>query len=284
MEYKSSFTVEIPNEFNLKHIFECGQAFRWTAKEDGSYDFIAFGKYVNAKVEENKLILRNSTREDYENIWRDYFDLNVDYSQIKEKLSIDETMKSAMDYGYGIRVLNQDLFETLISFIISANNQIPRIKKSVNLIARLCGEKIDDDHYAFPKADVLASQDPLEIREVCRVGFRDVRIVEASKMMADGFLENVLKCNLTTEEINKKLCEIPGVGPKVASCISLFALKRTDSFPVDVWIKRVMEELYFKKPVKKSEIATQAKKTFGSYCGYAQQYLFYYGRENKIGL
>lgn len=284
MKYKSTYIVDIPREFNLKHIFECGQAFRWLAREDGSYDFIAFEKFVNAKVEENRLVLNNSTREDYENIWRQYFDLNVDYGQIKEKLSIDETMKSAMEYGYGIRILNQDVFETLISFIISANNQIPRIKKSVDLIARLCGEKIDDDHYAFPKASVLASQDPLKIREVCRVGFRDVRIVEASKMVADGFMEDILKGDLTTEEVNKRLCEIPGIGPKVASCISLFALKRSDSFPVDVWIKRVMEELYFKKPVKKSEISAQAKKIFGPYCGYAQQYLFYYGRENKIGL
>lgn len=165
-------------DFNPQHIFECGQAFRWKREEDGSYTTIAFGKVVNVKKQEEDIVLTGTNIEDFNNIWYNYFDLGRDYGKIKKVLSKDPILKEAIAFGDGIRILNQDPFEMIISFIISANNQIPRIKNSIELIAKQYGEKIKDDYYSFPTAEVLSKADPMDIREICRVGFRDVRIVQ----------------------------------------------------------------------------------------------------------
>lgn len=283
MNINKEYKIIRPKDFKLEHIFQCGQAFRWKEEIDGSYTIIAFSKVLNILENENELIFRNSDEDDFNNIWKDYFDLDTDYSLIKENISIDNTMKEAIDFGYGIRILNQDIFETIITFIISANNRIPQIMKSVNLIAETYGKSLGDGYYSFPTPYDLAIQDPNELKEICRVGFRNERIIKASKMISDGFLDGNWINEYSTDEVEKKLQELPGVGPKVASCISLFAMGRGDSFPVDVWIKRVMENLYFKEEVSKNKITSQSRKNFGDNCGYAQQYLFYYGRENEIG-
>lgn len=274
-------------EFNPKDIFTCGQAFRWYEEDDGSYTFVTNKKVANAKRENENIILSGVNEEDFLNIFYNYFDLNRDYKKVMEELSIDETLKKAVDYGRGIRILNQDKFETIISFIISANNQIPRIKNSIEKISKMYGEFIGSDanreYYSFPSVDALSRAKPEDLREFARVGFRDKRIVEASQMINRGEVDIDRISEMELEDARKYLQLLPGVGPKVADCILLFAYDRVESFPVDVWIKRVMEELYIHEETKKTEIATRGREVFGKNAGFANQYLFYYGRENKLG-
>ena len=272
--------------FEPSHIFECGQCFNFHKEEDGSYTAVFLGKIINVlKLDEGVSLIRNISLEDFNEIFYDYFDLGLDYDAIKKEVAIDPVMEKATAYGYGIRILNQEVFETTISFIISANNQIPRIKKAVRIISERYGDYIGEykgrKYYSFPRPEVLMKVKPEDLREYARVGFRDKRIVEASRMIYEGQLDGASK--LDTEELRKKLIELPGVGPKVADCILLFAYHRRETFPVDVWIKRVMETLFIKKEVPKKQVDDYARKYFGKNAGYAQQYLFYYGREEKIG-
>ena len=290
MNYKiedKNIILKNNNDFNPEHIFECGQAFRWKKEDDGSYTSVAFNKVINVIMDDKNIVFRNTNEKDFNNIWIDYFDLNTDYSNIKNILSKDDTLKNAVEFGYGIRILKQDIFETIISFIISANNQIPRIKKSIEIISKNYGDYIDnyngEDYYSFPTAESLSRVSVEELREVSRVGFRDKRIVDTSKIIANDELNISESINLSSEELKEELIKLPGVGPKVASCIMLFAYGRGETFPVDVWIKRVMEELYIKKETSLKFIDKYAHEFFGDLAGYAQQYLFYYGRENKVG-
>lgn len=276
------------DSFNPEHIFECGQAFRWYREEDGSYTTIAYNKILNVEQIDDKTISLNNTNEDdFKNIWVNYFDLNRDYTDIKNKLKGDLTMEKAMDYGYGIRILNQEPFETMISFIISANNQIPRIRKSIEIISENYGEFLGEfkgrKHYSFPSPKKLSTISPEELREIARVGFRDKRINETANIVNNKEFNMEDAKNMDSLNLRKSLMELPGIGPKVADCIMLFAFNRSETFPVDVWIKRVMEELYLHEETKQKEIGIKAREIFGEYAGFAQQYLFYYGRENNIG-
>jgi N-glycosylase/DNA lyase len=275
------------DSFYPQHVFECGQCFNFNLEEDGSYTAVFLDKIINVDYKDGRVIFDNISLDDFYAYFYDYFDFGEDYQAIKSYISIDETLKKATEYGHGIRILNQEVFETIISFIISANNQIPRIKKAVRIISERYGTYIGDykgrSYYSFPRPEDLAKADPKDLREYARVGFRDKRIVEASKMIASGFLDFEEDKKLQTDELRKKLIELPGVGPKVADCILLFAYHRRETFPVDVWIKRVMETLFIGEEVAKKEIASYADKYFGDYAGFVQQYLFYYGRENAIG-
>lgn len=274
-------------EFDPRDIFTCGQAFRWYEEEDGSFTFVTHGIVANAKKVGDEIILKGVDEKSFEEIFYDYFDLSRDYKLVMEELAKDEVMKDATDYGKGIRILNQDKFETIISFIISANNQIPRIQKAIEKISEMYGDYLGEDenrkYYAFPSAQQLALSKPEDLREFARVGFRDKRIVEASKLIASGQVDIERISEMDLEDARKELQTLPGVGPKVADCILLFAFDRKESFPVDVWIKRVMEELYLKEVTPKSKIATRGREVFGKNAGFANQYLFYYGRENKLG-
>lgn len=284
---KNQIILKDQDSFDPEHILECGQAFRWERNPDGSYTLVAYNRVINIKKENNEIIFKNTNLEDFENIWINYFDLEIDYSEIKEALSFDETLKAAVEYGHGIRILNQDPFETIISFIISANNRIPQIKKSIGLLSKTYGEKIEEyegiEYYSFPTPEKLSLVDPMEVREICRVGFRDKRIVETSKLIHSGDFDIESYMDMEREEIREELIKLPGIGPKIADCVLLFAYKKKDSFPVDVWVKRVMETLYLKKSVNKKLIGDLGREKFGEYAGVAQQYLFYYGRENAIG-
>ena len=274
-------------EFDPRDIFTCGQAFRWYEEEDGSFTFVTHGIVANSKKVGDEIILKGVDEKSFEEIFYDYFDLSRDYKLVMEELAQDEVMKDATDYGKGIRILNQDKFETIISFIISANNQIPRIQKAIEKISEMYGDYLGEDenrkYYAFPSAQQLALAKPEDLREFARVGFRDKRIVEASKLIASGQVDIEKISEMDLEDARKELQTLPGVGPKVADCILLFAFDRKESFPVDVWIKRVMEELYLKEVTPKSKIATRGREVFGKNAGFANQYLFYYGRENKLG-
>ena len=279
--------VLVHDSFNPSHIFECGQCFNFNIEEDGSYTAVHMDKIINVLSRENDVLIRNVSLDDFYEVFYDYFDLGTDYKQIKEDLSANEVLKTASEYGDGIRILNQEMFETVISFIISANNGITRIKNSIRIISQrygdLIGEYMGREYYTFPKPEVLAKVDPQELREFARVGFRDVRIIEASRMVADGFLDYESDQKLSTAELKEKLMQMPGIGPKVADCVLLFTYHRRETFPVDVWIKRVMETLFIGHEVPKKQVDDYAREYFGDLAGYAQQYLFYYGREEKIG-
>ena len=281
------YIIENVDSFEPAHIFKCGQAFRWNEEKDSSFTNVAFNRVINVKKEKNNIILSNVNEDDFNNIWKDYFDLNRDYNKMKEILSEDEILKTCIDYGEGIRILNQSNFETIITFIISANNQIPRIKKSVELISEMYGDLIEEingkKYYAFPNPEQLSRAKVEDLREFAKVGFRDKRIVESAIMINNNEIDFDICFNGDLEDARNELMKLPGVGPKVADCCLLFSFKRSESFPVDVWIKRVMEELYFHKETNKNQIANEGRKLFKEYAGIAQQYLFFYGRENKLG-
>ena len=286
-DFMDKYIIKNADSFEIDQIFKCGQAFRWTEEKNDTFTNVAFGKVINLEKQGNDIIINNCTEEDYNKIWKDYFDMDRDYSELKNELSKDDTLKKCIDFGNGIRILNQDPFETIITFIISANNQIPRIRKSVQEISRMYGKEMEfngNKYYSFPEPEVLAKAKPEDLREFAKVGFRDERIVESAGMIARGEIKLDSLYTMELEEARKELMKLPGVGPKVADCCLLFAFKRSESFPVDVWIKRVMEELYLHKNTNKNKIADEGRRLFGKNAGFAQQYLFYYGRENKLGI
>ena len=279
-------TVSGVVDFNLDHIFCCGQCFRWEKEDDGSYTGVVKDSVLNVDYKDGVLILNNSSVEEFINLWFDYFDLGTDYGDIKRKLSNDPIMEKAIEFGYGIRLLKQDFYETMMSFIISSNNAIPRIKKIVNTLCKTYGKKIvykDKEFYTFPDTKSLALP-ALEELAVCRAGYRCKYISQTSKMISNKCVDiNYLK-NATFVDARKELMNFCGIGEKVADCILLFSGIRFDVFPTDVWVKRVMEELYFKKQLSLKDITIFSQKLFGQISGYAQQYLFYYAREKRIGI
>lgn len=285
VENGSGITVRNVRDFHPVHIFECGQCFRWTRQEDGSHTGIVRGRVANIAYRDNELVIANATREDFINLWFDYLDLGTDYAAIKEQLRKDKIMEQAIAFGHGIRILHQEIWETLVSFIISANNQIPRIIKIVSALSGLYGEMVDingTQYYAFPGAGRLL-ESTLEELEACRGGFRCKYIMETAKMVSRGEINLDALSSMKTGDARNELMRLPGVGPKVADCVLLYSGTKTDVFPTDVWVKRVMEELYFHRKASFKEIQQFAADYFGNLAGYAQQYLFYYARENKIG-
>lgn len=284
---EQEYILENCKSFEPEHIFECGQCFRWNKQEDGSYTGIFKQNVVNVKKVDNKIIFRGICKENIKDECIKYFDLNTNYDNIKSKLSnVDNYLKTSIEYGEGIRILNQDLWETLISFIISANNNIPRIKGIIERISKSYGEKIVWDkaeYYTFPTPQELSKASVEDLRNI-GLGFRDVRVYETTKIINEN--PNKLKELEDEKDVNKlreELLKFPGVGPKVADCVMLFStLKKLEVFPIDVWVRRVMNELYIKNDdetkINKKEIEELAKTKYGNLAGIAQQYLFYWRR------
>ena len=279
--------IKNQDSFKLKDIFECGQCFRWEKEEDGSYIGIIKQGVLRVSQKNQDITFEGNLDGDFKRIIYDYFDLNTDYSKYKEKLSkVDKYMKESISYGEGIRILRQDLWETIISFIISANNNIPRIKKIINSISQKYGKKVEfqgRDYYKFPSVDELSKANVEDLRAL-GTGFRDIRIYNTTKMIKtkEVDLDYILSLD-DSEKIREELLKLDGVGPKVADCIMLFSLKREDVFPIDVWVRRVMNDLYIhnevEEKVNKKEINKIAKGKFGNLSAIAQQYLFYWKRE-----
>ena len=286
---EQQYILKEPKTFDLKDIFECGQCFRWNKEENGSYTGIWKENIVNIKKEGQDYVFtgicKNQNLE--EEIYH-YFDLDRNYEQIKKELSKkDKYMKTSIAYGKGIRILNQDLWETIISFIISANNNIPRIKGIIERLSKTYGNKIEwngKEYYTFPTPMQLKDVTVEEYRQL-GLGFRDIRLYETTKMILEGKVDlQELKNNPNTIEVREKLLTLSGVGPKVADCILLFSdLKRLEVFPIDVWVRRVMNDLYIQNEdeskVSKKQIEKIARNKFGNLAGLAQQYLFYWRRE-----
>jgi len=292
--------IEDVKNFKLKHVFECGQIFRFEEIAEGNYIVIAFGTLIELKEQDNNILIYNSTEEDVKNIWIKYFDLDRDYSVIKQKLSKDTLLKESVDFGYGVRVLNQDPFEMLLSFIISARNNIPSIKKTVNKISIKWGKKIEykgKTYYAFPNIDEIKDATLEEIQET-GASFRSKYILDTINNNYNSKKEkqslkideesSALKYSLdyikslNDDECHTALQEFKGVGAKVADCIMLFSMEKTSAFPVDVWVKRAMIHFYGAEDSSLNKIRIFGRSKFGEVAGFAQQYLFYYARENKI--
>ena len=276
------------NTFELKDIFDCGQCFRWNEQLDGSYIGVVGNNVIKVKKEGNEVFFKSVGTDNLQELVTYYFDLNRDYEKIKQELSkIDENMKKSVEFGKGIRILNQDIWETIISFIISANNNIPRIKGIIDRISKTYGNEITfegQNYYTFPEASKLSKASVEDLRKL-GLGFRDVRVYETTKIITEKQVDlEELSMEKDFEKVRNTLLTLPGVGPKVADCILLFSsLKRWEAFPVDVWVRRVMNELYIHNPeenkVKKDEIFKIAYEKFGNLAGIAQQYLFYWKRE-----
>ena len=285
---EQKYTLKNLSSFEPKHIFDCGQCFRWDEESDGSYTGIVKNNVINVKKVDNEVIFSSFGADNLEKLVIDYFDLNRNYEEIKNTLSkVDEYLENSIKYGSGIRILNQDLWETIISFIISANNNIPRIKGIINRLSYKYGNKIEwkgKEYYTFPTAEELSKATIEDLRKV-GLGFRDVRVFDTTKKILEKQVDlEELHKEKDTKKVKEILLTLSGVGPKVADCILLFStLKRFDVFPIDVWVRRVMNDLYIKNEdeskVNKKEIEKLAKEKYGALEGIAQQYLFYWKRD-----
>ena len=297
--------IEGVKNFNIKQILECGQCFRWDKISDTNYIVVAYGRVIEVLQNNDEVIIYNSNEEDFNNIWLNYFDLERNYDEIKEVLAQDEILRKSVEFGYGIRILNQDPFEMLISFIISARNSIPSIKKTVKKICEGFGQKIEykgEEYYTFPTPKEIKGA-TLEEIQATGASFRSKYIVntigkvnEALEVKEDminnpdkyeerpeilDFDLDYIK-SLNDDECHIALQKFMGVGAKVADCIMLFSMTKHSAFPVDVWVKRAMIHFYVAPDLSLNKMRVFARDKFGALSGMAQQYLFYYARENKI--
>lgn len=266
-DFMSSIIIPNVRDLDLEQTLDCGQSFRWEKQNDGSFSGVAFGKYVNISLDGVDMIIKNAAPDD-EKIWRNYFDLELDYGKIRGDISkLHPVLEEAARYAPGIRILRQEPYEALCTFIISQNNNIKRIK---GIVARLCesfGDEIDEGVYTFPTAERLAGLTPDDLAPL-RAGFRNRYIIDSAKKVASGEVDLELCKTADYETARAELMKITGVGVKVADCTLLFGMHRVEAFPVDVWMKRAMEKLF----------PGMSANDFGEYAGIAQQYIFHYSR------
>ena len=273
IEHNGEVEIVDALDFDLAKVFECGQCFRWEQGKNGAYTGVVFGRAARLRRDGGSIYI-TGTPEDFESVWRDYFDLGRDYAAIRRQLSIDGFMKNAVDFGAGIRILCQDKWEALCSFIISQRNNIPRIKKIVAALCKEFGDRFEfegNEFYAFPSAARLASLTADDLEPI-RCGYRAAYIVGAAKAVASGELDLDALSQSAPEDARAELKKLHGVGDKVADCAVLFGLHMLDAFPLDVWMKRAIAEQYgpgFDPGV------------FSPYAGIAQQYIFHYVRNGR---
>lgn len=271
--------------FNLKYTLECGQCFRWKAVEDNEYIGVIKDRVIRIKQDGSKIYIWSNKKENLEQVVKEYFDLNKDYLAIENEIAkIDENIARSLKNSSGIRILNQPLFETIISYIISANNNIKRISRSVNDISKKFGKQVNfegEKYYLFPTLEEIKNVTMDDLLSV-GTGFRARYIKHDIEYFLEhpGFLDTV--ATLDTDQATKVLGSLMGIGPKVADCILLFSLKKGEVFPIDVWVKRIMEKLYFKENTSLKEIKQYANANFGKHSGIIQQHLFHNVREGNI--
>lgn len=266
----NNIELNIVDKFNLEDTFNCGQCFRWKKTDDNSFEGVAFDKYLKITKKTDKIILMNTSKEDFENVWKDYFDLSLNYNYVRSELEkTNDKMKKICNYSPGIRILKQDPWEALCSFIISQNNNIPRIKGIINRLCENFGYQISNGVYSFPKANELSTLNDSDL-DILKCGFRSKYILDAAKKVSSGEinLNNIKKMKI--DLARKELQKIKGVGPKVAECTLLYGMYRLEAFPMDVWMKRAMEKIF----------SDMKAEDFGRYAGIAQQYIFNYIRTN----
>ena len=290
MQLEQEYTLSNLDSFELTHIFDCGQCFRRNQQPDCSYTWIFWNNILNVQKKSDLVIFKWIVDWDIQTIVNQYFDLDRDYSEIKSKLSkVDKYMKESIQYWHGIRLLNQDLRETIISFIISANNNIPRIKWIIERLSQKYWTEIDRNgqyYYRFPTAEQLKDVSISDYRKLW-LWFRDVRLYETTRMVLDWKIDLNSLYQKDTENVRNELLNLSWIWPKVADCILLFSdLKRLEVFPIDVRVRRVMNELYIHNPdetkVNKNQIQKLAREKFWDYAWLAQEYLFYRARTQKL--
>ena len=266
----NTVVVKTSGDMNLRDTLCCGQSFRWREVSEGRFTGTAMGKTVTVSTEGESLIIEGATQEDFENIWKSYFDLDFDYVGLRQELSQKHPMLAeAAKFAPGIHILRQEPFEALISFIISQNNNIKRIEGIVDRLCENFGEELSCGGYSFPAPEKLAGLSEEDLKPL-RAGFRNRYILDAARKVCSGEVSLELCRTLPFDEAKKHLMTIVGVGEKVADCVLLYGLHRTEAFPMDVWMKRAMRVLF--PDVEPS--------CFGEYAGIAQQYIFHYCRMN----
>lgn len=277
-----TLTVRGIDRIDIERSCACGQSFRWKKDGDG-FVAPALGRVVRVCQNDCDISIYPCKKGE-EKDWLAYFDLDRDYAAIEKRLSVDEQLSMCIGSASGIRVFAQEPFETLITFIISANNIIGRIAGIVERLCALCGEKAEFDgkeYYLFPKPESIAA---LEESELVRIGsgYRAPYIKKSAAIIAGGYQLEKLR-DMPLDIARKELLKFPGVGPKVADCVLLFGLGHTDAFPVDVWIGRAMSEIYFDGESPKKKQLEAAIRALGSESGIVQQYIFHYARQTALG-
>ena len=269
--------------FDIEHTLESGQCFRFRRLGEDSYRIVAHGKVLHIEQSGGVTRFWPCTLDEFEKLWRGYFDLDRDYAAVKAALSADDPiMAEAVTFAPGIRLMNQDVWECLLSFIISANNRIPMIMQVVRNISHKFGDAIGDER-AFPTRAQLAAA-TLEDLAACRAGFRAKYILDAVQKVNCGQIDLDAFAVMPTADVKRELMSINGVGAKVADCVLLMSCRRREIFPIDVWIRRVVQELYFGgRDVPLGTLQDFAQQRWGENAGYANQFLFHYARINKIG-
>lgn len=257
-------------DLDLEQTLDCGQSFRWKKQDDGSFKGVAYNKSVVMDLQGEDLYIHNATEEDFYEIWKNYLDLDLDYGKIRKEISeLHPVLRDASKYAPGIRILQQEPYEALCTFIISQNNNIKRIKGIVERLCESFGEKLSDGEFAFPTAERIAQLSEEDLAPL-RAGFRNKYIIDGAKKVFSGEVNLEICKTLPYEEARAELMKIKGVGVKVADCTLLFGMHRIEAFPVDVWMRRALDKLF---PNMKPE-------DFGEYAGIAQQYIFHYSRMN----
>ena len=271
--------------FNLKYTLECGQCFRWK-KEEQYYVGVIKDRVIKIRQDKDMLYIIGSNMDNIKNVITEYFNLDTDYNEIEKRIIlVDENVKRAVSNTTGLRFLKQDFFETIISYIISANNNIPRISKSVNEISKRYGTKVEldgEEYYLFPTPEQLKNVRVEDYRQ-CGVGFRDKYIYDTVQKIVNKEIDLDKMYEEDTQTLKKELLALMGVGPKVADCILLFSCSRFEVFPIDTWVEKIMRKLYFdNKEATKKQIQHYADENFKSDAGIIQQHLFYNIREGMI--
>ena len=268
---ESDLILDIPIEdLNIIDTLDCGQCFRFAKTSETSIIGIAHGKILSLTQTPNSITFHNTTKDDFCQIWWHYFDLDTDYCVLKNNLSKDITLQKALEYAGGIRILHQDSFEALLSFIISQNNNIPRIKASIDKLSKKFGTKITDDIYTFPSLEDLSNIKKEDLSDI-GLGYRDDYIIDCVAKINNHEIDLDSIKTMDIESARLTLRTIKGIGPKVAECALLFGFYRIEAFPIDTWIKKALNYYY--------PLGFPAQ--FTNYAGIAQQYLFHYIRTCK---
>lgn len=274
--------VKLKKPFKLYDTVMCGQIFRFFPLNDGSFDVILKDRVINIYQKDNALYVSSNDETDLEKVVRNYFDLDNDYEKMDDFLiKNDVKLKDAINFSKGLTMIKQDPFETVMEYIISANNGVPQISAALNNIAEKYGKKVtfnNKKYYLFPTFNDLKDLSESDYR-ACKVGFRDKYLKQMVDKLNNGDVNLDEFYTLDTTDSLNKLMENNGIGPKVASCILLFAYQKYDVFPIDTWVKKIMKNDYKIEGEKK--IREFAVKTYGKYSAIALQYLFNYSRNKK---
>jgi N-glycosylase/DNA lyase len=262
---KNTYLISCPKCFDLGLCLDCGQAFRWENTPDGWHGVVA-GRELVLSQQGSRLAVRVADGKNPAELIGSYFDFDTDYDKIIKSFDDKSLIQATREY-YGIRILRQQPWEALCSFIISQNNNIPRIKGIINRLCENFGEKIGENAYSFPSAETLSTKTVEELAPL-RSGFRAKYIIDAAQKVASGEVDLEKIREMPIEQARLELMKIKGVGAKVAECTLLYGFYRLEAFPVDVWVKRIVAELY----------PDGLPECFGSNAGIAQQYLFHWRR------